>query len=700
MLDAGEAVEFNEFDVLGRNVNDQIVVGGFGLSGGALHLILWRAPSAIIPIITIPVAVLIAFTPFRALGLSANIMSLGGIAIAIGALVDASIVVVEQVHKKLEEWEGSGRQGDYRGAILVAIKEVGGTSFFALLVMAVSFLPVLTLEAQEGRMFKPLAYTKTLAMIIAAVLAITLDPALRLLFTRAREFDLRPRWLRSLANVALIGRIRAESRHPVSRFLIRTYQPVAAWSLRWKWAVIAAAFALVVVTVPVFRNLGSEFMPPLDEGSLLYMPSTMPGISINQAQSLRQVTDRIIKQFPEVDRVFGKAGRAETPTDPAPLSMLETVITLRPQREWPRIPTWYSSWAPEWLRPALRHITLDHISQTELVAQLDAALKVSGLSNAWTMPVKGRIDMLTTGVRTPVGLKISGSDVAQIEAIGARVESLLSSVAGARSVFSERTGHGYFLDIELTGYLYVDLEGRDPASYIAEANRLLDKQAGLLPPGYSLAWSGQYEAMARVYERLKIALPLTLILIFFLLYANTRSLTKTLIVLLAVPFSAIGAVWFLCLAGYNMSVGVWVGLIALLGVDAKTGVFMLLYLDLAYEQARRTGQLTSLDELRDAILTGAVKRIRPKMMTVTAISVGLLPVLWSTGIGADTMKRIAAPMVGGVFSSFLMELLVYPAIYEIWKWNFELRPRLDRNRAPAIAKIYDAGEETIIPVEN
>jgi len=426
----------------------------------------------------------------------------------------------------------------------------------------------------------------------------------------------------------------------------------------------------------------------------------MPGISIGQAQSLLQVTDRIIKQFPEVDRVFGKAGRAETPTDPAPLSMLETVITLRPQREWPRIPTWYSSWAPEWLRPALRHITLDHISQTELVAQLDAALKVSGLSNAWTMPVKGRIDMLTTGVRTPVGLKISGSDVAQIEAIGARVESLLSSVAGARSVFSERTGHGYFLDIELTGYLYVDLEGRDPASYIAEANRLLDKQAGLLPPGYSLAWSGQYEAMARVYERLKIALPLTLILIFFLLYANTRSLTKTLIVLLAVPFSAIGAVWFLCLAGYNMSVGVWVGLIALLGVDAETGVFMLLYLDLAYEQARRTGQLTSLDELRDAILTGAVKRIRPKMMTVTAISVGLLPVLWSTGIGADTMKRIAAPMVGGVFSSFLMELLVYPAIYEIWKWNFELRPRLDRNRAPAIAKIYDAGEETIIPVEN
>jgi len=522
------------------------------------------------------------------------------------------------------------------------------------------------------------------------------------------------------------------------------------------------------------------------------MPSTMPGISIGQAQSLLQVTDRIIKQFPEVDRVLGKAGRAETPTDPAPLSMLETVITLRPRREWPRMPTWYSSWAPEWLRPALRHITPDQISQTDLVAQLDAALKVPGLSNAWTMPVKGRIDMLTTGMRTPVGLKISGSDVAQIEAIGARVESLLSSVAGARSVFSERTGHGYFLDIGwnrealaryglsieeagaaienaiggeniattvegrarypvnvrymrdfrsdlgalgrvlvptsnaqrqiplaevasirttvgpamirdenglLTGYLYVDLEGRDPASYIAEANRLLDKQAGLLLPGYSLAWSGQYEAMARVYERLKFAIPLTLALIFFLLYANTRSLTKTLIVLLAVPFSAIGAVWFLYLAGYNMSVGVWVGLIALLGVDAETGVFMLLYLDLAYEQSRRLGRLASLDELREAILTGAVKRIRPKVMTVAAISLGLLPIMWSTGIGADTMKRIAAPMVGGVFSSFLMELLVYPAIYEIWKWNFELRPRLERNRASAIAEIYDAGEEAIIPVK-
>jgi Cu(I)/Ag(I) efflux system membrane protein CusA/SilA len=679
-------------------------------------------------------------------------------------------VVVEQVHKKLEEWEGSGRQGDYRGAILVAIKEVGGTSFFALLVMAVSFLPVLTLEAQEGRMFKPLAYTKTLAMIIAAVLAITLDPALRLLFTRAREFDFRPRWLCRPANALTVGRVRAESRHPLSRFLIRVYQPVAAWSLRHKWAPFAAAFLLVCSAVPVFNKLGSEFMPPLDEGSLLYMPSTMPGVSIGQAQSALQVTDRIIRRFPEVDRVFGKAGRADTPTDPAPLSMIETIITLRPRSEWPRVPTWYSSWAPEWLRPALRHVTPDHISQEELVAQLDQALKVPGLANAWTMPVKGRIDMLTTGVRTPVGLKISGDDLSQIEAIGARVEGLLGSVAGARSVFSERAGHGYFLDVEwdrealaryglsveevgaavvnaiggeniattvegrarysvnvrylrdfrsdmsalgrvlvpapngqrqiplgelariktasgpamirdenglLTGYVYVDLEGRDPAGYIAEANRLIGRQPRLLPPGYSLSWSGQYEAMERVRERLKVALPLTLFLIIFLLYANTRSLTKTFIVLLAAPFSAVGAVWFLYLAGYNLSVGVWVGLIALLGVDAETGVFMLLYLDLAYEQARKAGRLNSLAELRDAILAGAVKRIRPKAMTVAATTIGLFPVMWGSGVGSDTMKRIAAPMIGGIGVSFLIELVVYPAIYEIWKWNFDLRPKLN-----------------------
>ncbi len=729
-------------------------------------LFLWHVPSAAIPVITIPVAVLISFIPFRWTGTTANIMSLGGIAIAIGALVDASIVVVEQAHKKLEEWERGGAIGGHAEVILSAVKEVGGPSFFALLVIAASFLPVLTLESQEGRLFKPLAYTKTLAMVVAALLAITLDPALRLLFTRVTPVVFRPQWLARVANTVLAGRIHSESGHPISRVLIRLYEPVAAWSLRWKWVVIGGAVALVLVTIPVFLKLGSEFMPPLDEGSLLYMPSTMPGISIGEAQKLLQVTDRIIKSFPEVDRVLGKAGRAETSTDPAPLSMLETVITLKPKSEWRKVPTWYSSWTPEWAASLLRHITPDHISQEQLVAQLNDALKLPGLSNAWTMPVKGRIDMLTTGVRTPVGLKIYGSDVKQIEEIGGRFETLLASVKGARSVFAERTGDGYFLDIDwnrtalgryglsiedaqtavenaiggesvtttvegrarypvgvrymrdfrsdmdalgrvlvsaggqrqialaelaeiktvtgpsmirdedgmLTGYVYVDLAGRDPASYIGEADQLLRRQ-GSLPAGYSFAWSGQFEAMERVADRLKTVVPLTLLLIFLLLYLNTRSVTKTMIVLLAVPFSAVGAVWLLYLLGYNMSVGVWVGLVALLGVDAETGVFMLLYLDLAYDQAVREGRMTSLSDLQRAIMNGAVRRIRPKFMTVATMFLGLVPIMWSIGTGADVMKRIAAPMIGGIFTSFLLELMVYPAVYEIWKWHTAVKSR-------------------------
>jgi Cu(I)/Ag(I) efflux system membrane protein CusA/SilA len=731
-------------------------------------LFLWHIPSAIIPIITIPLAVLIAFVPFRLLGINANIMSLGGIAIAIGAMVDAAIVVVEQTHKKLEIWEQSGGKGERRAVILTAIKEVAGPSFFALLVIAVSFLPVLTLEAQEGRLFKPLAYTKTLSMVVAAFLTITLDPALRLFFSDLNNFNFRPRWLCSIANSILVGTIRSEKKNPISRLLIRIYEPLAAWSLRQKWTVIGTAVLLIVLTIPAFMKLGSEFMPPLDEGSLLYMPTTMPGISITEAQKLLQVTDRIIKRFPEVDRVLGKAGRAETSTDPAPLSMLETVITLRPKSEWRRKDTWYSSWAPEWVRSVLRHITPDNISREELVAQLDEALKLPGVSNAWTMPVKGRIDMLTTGIRTPVGLKISGADPVAIEDIGARVEGVLQPVKGTRSVFAERTGGGYFLDINwnrealarynlsveeaqqvmqsaiggenvtttiegrerypvnvrymrdfrsdlgalgrvlvpvgggqkqvpvaqlaeisvaagpsmirdedglLTGYVYVDIAGRDPSSYILEADRLLREKVEL-PPGYAVSWSGQYESMQRVKERLKIILPLTLFFILALLYLNTRSIVKTLIVMLAVPFSAIGAVWFLTLLGYNMSIGVWVGLIALLGVDAETGVFMLLYLELAHAQARKEGRLNNLQELRQAIIEGAVKRIRPKVMTVATMFLGLVPIMWATGTGSDVMKHIAAPMVGGIFTSFLMELMVYPAIYEIWKWNFGLKRML------------------------
>ena len=720
-------------------------------------IFLWHFPSAAIPIVTMPVVVLASFIPFHYLGISANIMSLAGVAIAFSELVDASIVVVEQTHKKLELWEKGGRRGDYRAVILAAVKEVAGPTFFALLVIAISFLPVLTLEAQEGRMFKPLAYTKTLAMLIAAGMAITLDPALRLLLARVDRFDFRPSWLCRVANALLVGKIRREEDHAISRWMIRIYEPVVRWTLRRKWAVISGAVALVVVAVPVFLQLGSEFMPPLDEGVILYMPSTMPGISITQAQQLLQTTDGILARFPEVDRVLGKAGRAETSTDPAPLSMLETVIVLKPRSEWRHVDTWYSSWSPDFVKPLLRHITPDTISSTELVHLLDESLKVPGVTNAWTMPVRGRIDMLTTGMRTPIGLKISGADLGTVEQIGSRIESILSRVKGTRSVFAERTGTGYYLDFDwnrerlaryglsiedaqlavenaiggedvttairgrerypvnvrymrdfrsdlgslqrllvpagqrqialgelaeihassgpamirdengmLTGYVYIDLADRDPAGYIAEAGGLLREQLKL-QPGYSFAWAGQYEAMTRVRQRLTRIIPITLALVVFLLYLNTRSTVKTMIILLAVPFSAVGAIFFLYMAGYNMSVGVWVGLIALLGIDAETGVYMLLYLDLAYEEAIQQGRLRNLGDLTEAIVQGAAKRLRPKFMTFATMCVGLLPILWSTGTGSEVMKRIAAPMVGGIFTSFLLELLVYPAIYAVWR---------------------------------
>jgi len=731
-------------------------------------IFLWHAPSAAIPVITIPVAIVISFIPMQAMGLTSNIMSLGGIAIAIGAMVDAAIVVVEQTHKQLEEWERGGRKENYQRVVIDAVKSVGGPSFFALLVIAVSFLPVLTLEAQEGRLFKPLAYTKTFVMIVAALLAVTLDPAMRLLFTHMKNFSFRPRWLARAASAVLVGKIHAEENHPISRILIRLYEPVCKWCLRWKWAVIAGAVALVVLTVPVYQKLGSEFMPPLDEGSLLYMPSTMPGISLEQAQRLMQVQDRLIRQFPEVESVLGKAGRAETSTDPAPLSMMETVIVLKPQSEWPKTQTWYTSWAPHWLLPALRHITPDHISTDQLVNEMDEALHLPGAANAWTMPVRNRIDMLTTGIRTPVGIKIFGADINTIERIGTQIERVLPAVRGTRNVFAERTGGGYFLDFDwnrdalarygltiddaqnvlvsavggenvtttvegrerypvnvrylrdyrsdigalnrmlvpvlngqtqapvselatirvrsgpgmlrdengmLAGYVYVDVGGRDVGGYVEEAKRLVRERVAM-PAGYTLAWSGQYESMERVRERLKLVLPLTLFLILMLLYMNTKSAVKTLIIALAVPFSAVGAIWLLYFLGYNVSIGVWVGLIALMGVDAETGVFMLLYLDLAYHRAKAEGRLKSLADLREAIMTGAVKRIRPKFMTVACMFLGLAPIMWSAGSGADVMKRIAAPVIGGLFTSFVLELMVYPAIYEIWKWHFEMKHRV------------------------
>jgi len=703
-------------------------------------LFLWHIPSALIPIVTIPISVLIAFIPFRLFGFSANIMSLGGIAIAVGALVDASIVVVEQTHKKLEIWNRNGRQEDHESVILSAVKEVGAPSFFALLVIAVAFLPVLTMEAEEGRLFTPLAYTKTLCMVVAALLTITLDPALRLLVMR-------------------YGRIHSEEQHPISRVLTRIYEPVVRWSLRRTGWVLAGAAALILATVPAYMKLGSEFMPPLDEGTLFYMPSTMPGISIGDAQRLLQTTNRVLASFPEVEHVLGKAGRADTPTDPAPLSMLETVITLRPRSEWRTVPTWYSSWAPAWLKPVFRRVTSDRISREELVAEMDRALSLPGVSNAWTMPVQARTAMLTTGIRTPLGLKISGADVAEIDRIGTEIAALLPRVRGTRSVFAERSGGGSFLDVQwkreelarfglgmeeaqslvqnaiggenvtttidgrerypvnvrllqdfrsdveslgrlpvaasdgarqiplsqvativprpgpsmlrnedglLTGYVYIDLAGRDPESYVAEARPLLARHV-TLPPGYALSWSGQYEAIERVRARLTIIVPITLACIALLLYINTGSMTKTMIVALAVPFSAVGAIWFLYALGYNMSVGVWVGLIALVGVDAETGVFMLLYLDLAHDQAKREGRLNTVADLREAITHGAARRLRPKVMTVATMFLGLIPIMWAVGTGSDVMKRIAAPMIGGIFTSFLLELVIYPPLYLLWK---------------------------------
>lgn len=729
---------------------------------------LWHIPSAMIPIITIPAAVIISFIPMYGMGITANIMSLGGIAIAIGAMVDAAIVVVEQTHKKLEHWDLDGRPGNFKDVVVGAVKEVGGPSFFALLVIAVSFMPIFTLEAQEGRLFKPLAFTKNFSMIVAAFLAITLDPAIRLLFTHMKEFSFRPRFLARIANAVLVGKIHSEENHPISRPLMRLYHPVVERVLKHQWITIFTAVLVVVLTVwYVYPRLGSEFMPPLDEGSLLYMPTTVPGISVTEAQRILQVQDKILKSFPEVERVFGKAGRAETATDPAPFSMMETVILLKPQSEWPKIPTWYSDWAPDWLKDILRRAWPDHRSTEDLIHGpdgLDKAMQLPGVVNAWTMPIKARVDMLTTGVRTPVGIKILGPDLNRIQELGQKIETVLKGVKGTSSVYAERTTGGYFLDFELkrdelarygltigqvegtitsaiggenisttiegrerypinirymrdyrstidrlnrtmvstasgaqipiaqvadiklisgpgmirdenarlSGYVYVDIAGRDVGSYVEEAKQIVASHVQL-PVGYTLAWSGQYENMLRVKDRLLVVVPITLFIIFLLIYFNTKSAAKTLIIFLAVPFSAVGALWLLYLLGYNMSAAVWVGLIALMGVDAETGVFMLLYLDLAFYARRDKGLMKTKEDLREAIVDGAVKRLRPKFMTVAVMFMGLVPIMWSIGAGSDVMKRIAAPMVGGIFTSFIMELLVYPAIYEVWRWHFYVR---------------------------
>jgi Cu(I)/Ag(I) efflux system membrane protein CusA/SilA len=727
---------------------------------------LWHIPSAIIPILTIPVSVVLVFIPLYFMGLTSNIMSLTGIAISIGVLVDGAIVEVENAYKRLEEWNAEGRIGDFHEVRLRALKEVGPSVFFSLLVIAVAFLPVFTLIDQEGRLFKPLAYTKTIVMAIAALLAITLDPALRMMFTRMDYHTFRPRWLSGLWNAVAVGRYYPEERHPISKRLFRIYEPVCNFVLRHKALTLVVALILVLTTIPVYFQLGSEFMPPLYEGTLLYMPTTVPGIAVAEAQQLLQTMDKQLREFPEVERVFGKAGRAETSTDPAPFSMMETTIVLKPTDEWRKVKRWYSDY-PEFLQVPLRHIWSDRISPDELITEMDQAMQFPGVSNAWTMPIKARIDMLSTGVRTPIGIKIQGADVAEIERIGIRLESILGQIPGTRSVFAERTAGGYFLDFTLkrenlarygltikeaemviqsavggesisttiegrerysinvryarefrqdltklrrvlvptmsgaqiplaeladiefvagpamlrdengmlSGYVYVDLVGRDVGSYVDEAKQLV-LQGLELPTGYTMTWSGQYENMERVRERLKIVLPVTLFLIFILLYMNTKSTVKALIVMLAVPFSLVGAIWYLWFLGYHISIAVWVGMIALMGLDAETGVFMLLFLDLSYEDAVRKGEMNSYEDLRRAIIHGAVKRVRPKAMTVMAAMMGLLPIMWSMGTGADLMKRIAAPMIAGLVTSFIMELLVYPVIYALWKWWGEVRPKI------------------------
>jgi Cu(I)/Ag(I) efflux system membrane protein CusA/SilA len=678
-------------------------------------IFLFHVRSALVAILTLPIAILLSFISMYYLRVTSNIMSLGGIAIAIGAMVDAAIVMVENAHKRLERWEAEGKQGSRTDIIVEAAKEVGKPLFYSLLIITVSFLPVFTLEAQEGRLFSPLAFTKTFAMFFASFLSITLAPVLMVLLIR--------------------GKIHSEAKNPVSRFLIALYNPVVRAVLRFKKTTVGVAALVLLFTIPAFNRLGSEFMPPLNEGMIFYMPTTLPGISVTQAGRLLQLQDRILMTFPEVERVFGKAGRAETPTDPAPFSMMETTVTLKPESQWRKGMTW-----------------------EKLVAEMDQALRLPGVANAWTMPIKNRIDMLSTGIRTPVGVKIFGPDLKIIEEIGKQLETVLQPVPGTRTVFAERVTAGYYLDIkirreevaryglmigdvemliesaiggesisttvegrerypinlryarefrddveklrrvlvptmngaqvplghlaniqlatgpamikneegQLVGYVTVDMAGRDIGGYVEEAKRVVAEKIKL-PQGYTLAWSGQYEYMQRAQERLIYVVPLTILIIFILLYLNFQSVAKTLIVLLSVPFSLVGSIWLLYFLDYNLSIAVWVGIIALAGVAAETGVVMIVYLDEVYERRLREGSMSSERNLYEAIIEGAVQRVRPKMMTVAAIIAGLLPIMWSHGAGADVMKRIAAPMIGGMVTSTILTLAVIPAIYALWR---------------------------------
>jgi Cu(I)/Ag(I) efflux system membrane protein CusA/SilA len=728
-------------------------------------LFLWHFPSAIVPILTIPIAVLLSFIPLYLIGQSSNIMSLAGICISIGVLVDGAIVEVENAYKKIQIWEATGKKESFHHVRLEALLEVGPSVFFSLLVIAVAFLPVFTLVDQEGRLFRPLALSKNLSMAIAAILAITLDPAMRMLFSRSEPFNFSKVWMNNLANTLFVGKYYAEEKHPISKRIFKIYEPAVHWVLEKRKQVLIAATVLVLSTIPAYFMLGSEFMPVLHEGSLLYMPTALPGMSAPQAMEVLQKQDQIIKSFGEVERVFGKAGRAETPTDTAPLSMVETTILLKPKKDWPRIERWYSNWIPNFLKAPFRFFWPDQRSEEQLVSAMNEKLKFPGMPNIWTMPIKNRIDMLSTGIRSTVGVKVFGPDLKVIEGIATDIEGIIKPLKGTRSVVAERAASGFFLDVDFNrqalasfgmslkeaqdqammmiggenvstslnsrerfpiqvrlnqssrndidsikkiplknssgaliqlreianvsikeapgmirnenampvAYVFVDvdLNKTDIGSFVSHGKKELESKLKI-PSGYTISWSGQFENMIRVKERLKVVIPITLLLIAFLLFFNTKSWIKTGIVMLAVPFSLIGAIWFMWILGYNTSIAAWVGMIALMGLDAETGVFMLLYLDLAYDHRQKEGRMKSIQDLKDAIIEGAVHRVRPKMMTVMALFMGLVPIMWSSGAGADVMKRIAAPMIGGLATSFILELLIYPVIFYEWKVRSEL----------------------------
>ncbi|HET9328087.1 MAG TPA: efflux RND transporter permease subunit [Candidatus Eisenbacteria bacterium] len=770
--------------------------------------------STLVPVIALPLSVALAFVPMALFGIHSNIMSLGGIAIAIGAMVDATIVLVENAHKHLET---APPGADRRRIVIEAAVEVGPPIFFALLVITVAFLPIFALNGQAGRLFKPLAFTKTFAMAAAALVSVTVAPALMTWFVR--------------------GRIRSEREHPLSRALIRVYRPFAWVALKNPKTTIAIGLAAVLSAVPMAMRLGHEFMPPLNEGDMLYMPTTFPNVSIEEVKRQLQVQDRIIRGFPEVERVFGKAGRSETATDPAPLSMVETVVKLKPADQWRQIdvPRWYSGWAPEWLKPPLRVFWPDRrrMGWEELTQELNKAIHLPGWTNAWTMPIKTRVDMLATGIRTPIGIKIHGASLDTIERIGMDLERIVSRVRGTRSVYSDRNTGGFYLDIVpdrlalarygltvgdvqdvveaavggqpiemavegrnrfsinvrypsemrqdlehlrhlliplpggmraasgaggatmsnapppmaaasaedrgggmggmegpdmpeaeervpqpeagrgnagsrwletggghvplgqvaqirvvggppmirdedgmLTGYVYVDMDAaqRDIGGYVDEARRAT--AALRLPSGYFLDWTGQYELLEQVRSRMRVVVPLTLALVLLLLFLNFGNLTQSLIVLASVPFALVGSIWLLALLDYRLSTAVWVGLIALVGLAAQTGIVMMVYCDGAFRRWQREGRLRSFDDVVEATLEGAVQRLRPKLMTVATTFIGLLPLLWAHGSGADVMKRVAAPMVGGLITSTFLTLEIIPVIYAYWRWG-QVRRRLE-----------------------